>query len=284
MLRHQMRCGREQNRRAIGIGLLDRHAAQRAIRAAAIFNDDIGAGLFLQPFRKQPREHIDAAAGRERHHHLDIAIGKALGALCPKAGNPLPASAIVEAMKSRRFIIVASSLDAFCCCRFCFVRTSGLSRSSDSCCCVMQLRSHQAGIAHRVLDRLQFGAGRQVGRRLHRGRLDDAGKIHRHLHARMCFAGRLTAAIDDVLQRIDAALQIHCCLQIARLHRRIEIDDHLRNEGREADQRAIDALHHRRQQIFVMTGEHGDRGIGLLDDAQIARIFVHIRGCRPSCI
>ncbi len=84
------------------------------------------------------------------------------------------------------------------------------------------------------------------------------------------------AAIDGVFQRGDDGLHFHGLLEVARLDGVPQVDDELRDEGGEADQGAIDALHHGGEQVFVVAGEDGFGGIGLADGLDVAGVFVHV--------
>ena len=55
-------------------------------------------------------------------------------------------------------------------------------------------------------------------RGLGHGRAQPAGQHHGHLHSGMGVTGRLARAIDRVLERVDAVLDIHGGFQIAVLH------------------------------------------------------------------
>src|SRR4029077_6390950 len=69
--------------------LVHQLAADRAARAAAVLDDDGEPVLLLERLGVEPRQHVDAAARRERHHQLDGAawVGGAGGA-CGAGGEP----------------------------------------------------------------------------------------------------------------------------------------------------------------------------------------------------
>ena len=50
----------------------------------------------------------------------------------------------------------------------------------------------------------------------------------------------------------------------------------VRNQRGKADQRAVNSLHHRRQQVFVVAGEQRLGGIGVANRLDVARVFVHL--------
>ena len=94
----------------------------------------------------------------------------------------------------------------------------------------------------------------------------------------MRFSGRLAGAVHRILQRVDARLDRHRLLEIALLYRFEQIVDEPRYERREPDQRAVDALHHRRKQIFVVTREQRLFRRGCANRLQVARVLVHVAG------
>jgi hypothetical protein len=65
--RHHMGSGREQQRRAVGLGVLDGVAADGAACATPIVDDDRQSVLLPQLLGDQPGEHVDAAACCKRH-------------------------------------------------------------------------------------------------------------------------------------------------------------------------------------------------------------------------
>src|SRR5262249_42061788 len=134
----------------------------------------------------------------------------------------------------------------------------------------------QPGLAHRLLDGVKDRTFRQARWRLDARGFQDTRELHRNLHAGMGVAGRLACAVHDILERINPCLDLLRLFQVAGQHRGIELYDLLRNERGETHQRAINPLHHRGEKIFVVASKDRDIRIGVFDDMQIARIFVHI--------
>ncbi|MNL15438.1 hypothetical protein D3C87_1364240 [compost metagenome] len=92
----------------------------------------------------------------------------------------------------------------------------------------------------------------------------------------MGFPGGFAAAVNGVFQRRDQGLHLLRALQVACLDGIPQVDDQLRDERGEADQRAVHALHHRRQQVFIVAGQDGLGRIGVAQRLDVARIFVHV--------
>ena len=67
--------GAEQQRVAVGRRLRHRGCAEHAARAAAILDDDRLSEFLAELRRNDARDHVDAAAGDERHDDLDRLIG-----------------------------------------------------------------------------------------------------------------------------------------------------------------------------------------------------------------
>jgi hypothetical protein len=75
----------EQQRGAIGRGLMHGLPADGAARARAILHDDRHAQHGAGFFGEQSRHDVDAAAGGERHDHSDRFVGEC--ALLCKSGR-----------------------------------------------------------------------------------------------------------------------------------------------------------------------------------------------------
>ena len=74
---------------AVGLGLHQRLQADGAVGAAAVLDVDLLAEPVRQVLGDQPGDEIGAAAGRERHDHLD----RPSAAAQPCATRELPAGA-----------------------------------------------------------------------------------------------------------------------------------------------------------------------------------------------
>ena len=66
--------GREEERVAIGRRIANKCASDRSVGASPVLYDYRDASLFLELLRKQTREYVDPAAGREWHHEANDAV------------------------------------------------------------------------------------------------------------------------------------------------------------------------------------------------------------------